>query len=243
MDMSEVRRETATTAAPARALDEMLGVGAMALADLHRATEVFDVPGDGPAANRQFARAAESSFRHDVLRGLSRSPKAIPARWFYDHRGSELFEKITMLPEYYASRTECDILSRHATAIAALTGTGRVVVELGAGSCAKTPLVLSAVEPSAYVPIDISGPFLRESSSRLATLFPGLNICPLEADFMLPLRVPVFDGAPRLGFFPGSTIGNLVPEAATQLLLALTRTLGPGAQLLIGIDCAKSETI
>jgi len=195
------------------------------------------------AANTQRESTADPAFRADVLRGLQRSPKAIPARWFYDHRGSELFERITRLSEYYPSRAERGILRRHASAIGELTGEGRVVVEFGSGSCAKTPVLLSAVEPSAYVPIDISGSYLRESSDKLAALFPHLKICQIEADFTLSLHLPEFDGAPRLGFFPGSTIGNLVPEAATKLLLAISRTLGPGAQLLIGIDAAKGKEI
>lgn len=188
-------------------------------------------------------QAPDPAFRSDVLRGMQRFPKAIPARWFYDHRGSALFERITLLPEYYPSRTESEILRTHASAVSALTGEGRVVVEFGAGSCAKTPLLLSAIQPSAYVPIDISGSYLRESSARLSALFPYLEVCPIEADFTLPLHLPAFDGAPRLGFFPGSTIGNLVPGSAAQLLQSISRTLGPGAQLLIGIDTAKSEAI
>jgi L-histidine N-alpha-methyltransferase len=195
------------------------------------------------SANTECGSTAETAFCSDVIKGLRRSQKAIPARWFYDHRGSELFEKITTLPEYYPSRTERGILRRHAGAIAALTGEGRVVVEFGSGSSAKTPLLLSAIQPLAYVPIDISGPYLRESSEKLAQLFPCLEVWPLEADFTLPLHLPEFGGAPRLGFFPGSTIGNLVPEAATRLLSAISQTLGPGAQLLIGIDAAKSEAI
>jgi L-histidine Nalpha-methyltransferase len=195
------------------------------------------------AANTQCDSETDPAFRADVLKGLHRCPKAIPARWFYDHRGSELFEKITTLPEYYLSRTERGILRKHASAIAALTGQGRVVVEFGSGSCVKTPVLLSAIEPSAYVPIDISGPYLHESSQKLSVLFPHLEIYPMEADFTLPLHLPEFAGALRLGFFPGSTIGNLVPEAATRLLSAFSRTLGPGAQLLIGIDAAKGEEI
>src|SRR4051812_8935482 len=187
--------------------------------------------------------APDPTFRADVLAGLERFPKAVPARWFYDRRGSELFERITTLAEYYPSRTETAILRDRASDIAALTGAGRVVVEFGAGSCAKTPLVLAATQPSAYVPIDISGPYLRDSSRRLALLFPRLDVRPVEADFTQPLHLPRFDGQARLGFFPGSTIGNLVPEEASRLLRALSCTLGAGAQLLIGIDAVKSESI
>jgi dimethylhistidine N-methyltransferase len=243
MDMSEARRETTVARARLQMPDGMLGVGALAAADLDRTWAIFDAPDAPQETNMQPAGAVEAAFRHDVLRGLHRFPKAIPARWFYDHRGSELFEEITALPEYYPSRTERGILRTRAADIAALTGKRRVVVEFGAGSCAKTPLLLSAVQASAYVPIDISGPYLAESSAKLARLFPGLEICPLEADFTLPLRLPERDGAPCLGFFPGSTIGNLVPESATRLLSTLSHTLGPEAQLLIGIDATKSEAM
>jgi len=195
------------------------------------------------AASQPVISDERATFRDEVLQGLRRSPKAIPARWLYDYRGSELFEEITALPEYYPSRTERAILRTRARSIAALTGKGRVVVEFGCGSCAKTTLLLSAIEPSAYVPIDISGPYLRESSARLAALFPEVEVFPIEADFMRPLHFPRFDGVPRLGFFPGSTIGNLVPESATRLLSAIARTLGPDAQLLIGIDTPKDESI
>src|SRR3984893_5690702 len=122
------------------------------------------------------ASTSNPAFRADVLAGLASRPRAIPARWFYDRRGSELFEAITKLPEYYLTRAERSILTAHAADIAALTGSGSVVVEFGSGSSAKTPLLLSAVAPSAYVPIDISGEFLRESVAALASQFPELAI-------------------------------------------------------------------
>ena len=184
----------------------------------------------------------DPAFRNDVLTGLARFPKAIPARWFYDHRGSELFEEITRLPEYYPTRTERAILEAAAPEIAALTGSGRTVVEFGSGSSAKTPLLLSAVSPSAYVPIDISGQFLRESCAELAALFPNLPILPVEGDFTQPLLLPA-GPAPRLGFFPGSTLGNFLAPAAVDLLRAMANTLGANAQLLIGLDRLKSPEI
>src|SRR6201996_26830 len=122
---------------------------------------------------------ADPAFRADVLAGLCARPRAIPARWFYDRRGSELFEDITRLPEYYLTRTERSILSANAARIAELTGPDHVVVEFGSGSSAKTPLVLSAVSPSAYVPIDISGEFLRDSVAALARQFPTLPMHPI----------------------------------------------------------------
>jgi L-histidine N-alpha-methyltransferase len=186
----------------------------------------------------------DAAFRADVLAGLAARPRAIPARWFYDRRGSELFEAITELPEYYPTRTERSILTAHAADIAALTGAGCVVVEFGSGSSAKTPLVLSAVSPSAYVPIDISGEFLQESVATLAQQFPQLAIHPIEGDFMRPLALPTAVGkARRLGFFPGSTIGNMTAPAAVDLLRAIAGTLGMGAKLLIGIDRIKSTEV
>ncbi|MBB3173195.1 dimethylhistidine N-methyltransferase [Endobacter medicaginis] len=184
--------------------------------------------------------AADPAFRADVLAGLAARPRAIPARWFYDRRGSELFEQITRLPEYYPTRTERALLAAKASEIAQIVGAGRVVVEFGSGSSAKTPLLLDAVAPSAYVPIDISGPFLRDSSAALARAFPDLPIHPVEADFTRPLHLPPeVMGMPRLGFFPGSTIGNLAAPAAVDLLRSMAATLGEGAMLLIGMDRAK----
>jgi L-histidine N-alpha-methyltransferase len=188
--------------------------------------------------------AADTGLRADVLAGLAARPRAIPARWFYDRRGSELFEQITALPEYYPTRTERGILADRVGEIAALVGTGRAVVEFGSGSSAKTPLLLSAVDPSAYVPIDISGDFLRASSAALADAFPGLPVHPVEGDFLHPLALPAMIGAaPRLGFFPGSTIGNMAGGAAVDLLRSMAGTLGARAMLLIGVDRVKDTDV
>ncbi|WP_174297341.1 L-histidine N(alpha)-methyltransferase [Sphingomonas bacterium] len=187
---------------------------------------------------------ADPQFRADVLDGLSRRPRAIPARWFYDRRGSELFEAITDQPEYYPTRTEMGILAEIGPELAGLVGAGRAVVEFGSGSSAKTPLVLRAVAPSAYVPIDISGEFLRESTRSLCAAFPELLVLPMEADFMRPIALPrSIASAPKLGFFPGSTIGNMAPLAAVDLLRAMRASLGQGAMLLIGMDRVKEEDV
>ncbi len=187
---------------------------------------------------------ADPQFRADVLAGLERRPRAIPARWFYDRRGSELFEAITDLPEYYPTRTEIGILERICPDLSALTGTGRAVVEFGSGSSTKTPLLLRCISPSAYVPIDISGDFLRQSSRVLSAAFPDLLVLPFEADFMRPLKLPqAIADAPKLGFFPGSTIGNMTPLMATDLLRAMRASLGEGAQLLIGMDRIKGADV
>ena len=184
------------------------------------------------------------AFRDDVLAGLSAPIPAVPARWLYDRRGSELFEEITSLPEYYPTRTETALLERHSAEIAAMLGKGEAVVEFGSGSSAKTPLLLRAVHPAAYVPIDISGDFLRDSAGALRAEFPDLPIHPVEADFTRPLELPAAIGeAPKLGFFPGSTIGNFVARSAVDLLRAMKATLGEGARLVIGMDRTKEIEI
>jgi len=182
----------------------------------------------------------DPAFRNDVLAGLSQPQKAIPARWFYDRTGSELFEAITALPEYYPTRVETALLAAHCGDVAALVGPGRAIVEFGSGSSIKTPYLLRAVAPSAYVPIDISGDFLRTSSATLAADFTDLRVIPLEGDFTHLLAMPDdIAGVPRLGFFPGSTIGNLIARSAVDLLRTMRETLGAGAMLLIGMDRVK----
>jgi L-histidine N-alpha-methyltransferase len=183
---------------------------------------------------------ADPAFRADVLAGLAAPIPAIPARWLYDRRGSELFEEITRLPEYYPTRTEAALLERHSGEIAERLGTGEAVVEFGSGSSAKTPILLRAVRPSAYVPVDISGDFLRESAAALQAEFPGLAIHPVEADFTRSFDLPAeIAAAPKLGFFPGSTIGNFVARSAVDLLRAMKETLGEGSRLVIGMDRIK----
>jgi dimethylhistidine N-methyltransferase len=183
----------------------------------------------------------QAQFRRDVRKGLGQPNKAIPARWFYDHRGSELFEQITQLAEYYPTRTEIGILSERGVEIGQAVGPGRVVVEFGAGSATKTPLLLDGIAPAGYVPVDISGDFLRESCVVLEQRYPGLPIHPLEADFSQPAQIPgALSRHPRLGFFPGSTIGNMEPIAATDLLRTMRATLGEDSLLLIGMDQIKA---
>lgn len=187
-------------------------------------------------------KTLHAQFRRDVLTGLSQSRKAIPARWFYDHRGSELFEEITDLPEYYPTRAEVSVLSARCDELAEAIGRGRVVVEFGAGSAAKTPLLLDCIAPAAYVPVDISGDFLRESCAVLAQRYPDLPIHPVEADFSRPANIPSeLKEHARLGFFPGSTIGNMDPFAAVDLLRTMHATLGEGSLLLIGMDRIKAR--
>ncbi|MDB5691649.1 MAG: egtD [Alphaproteobacteria bacterium] len=203
----------------------------------------MDAPRRG-AVDSGVRAIADPDFRDDVLAGLASPIRAIPARWFYDRRGSELFEAITRLPEYYLTRADASLLERHAAEVAAVTGAGRAVVEFGSGSSAKTPILLRAVAPSSYVPIDISGDFLRHSAAELQPLFPDLPIHAVEADFMVPVRLPeAVRDAPKLGFFPGSTIGNLVAGTGVDLLRRMKDTLGLGSYLLIGMDRVKNPAV
>lgn len=197
---------------------------------------------DKPAGD---APVADPAFRADVLAGLAARPRAIPARWLYDRAGSEWFERITALPEYYPTRVETGILAARCGEVAALVGPGRAVIEFGSGSSTKTPLLLSRIDPAAYVPVDISGDFLRQSTATIAARFPAVTMLPVEADFMHPIALPpAVAGMAKLGFFPGSTIGNMVAATAVDLLRAMADTLGgPGAMLLIGIDRVKGEDV
>ncbi|WP_294124337.1 L-histidine N(alpha)-methyltransferase [Sphingomonas sp.] len=182
----------------------------------------------------------DPAFRADVLNGLAEPIPAIPARWLYDRRGSELFDEITRLPEYYPTRTETALLQDRIGEMARLIPADSAVIEFGAGSATKTPILLHAVDPAAYVPIDISGDYLRESAARVDAEFPGMKVYPVEADFTNHVDLPPEIAAmPRLGFFPGSTIGNFVPQSATDLLRHFRTILGTGARLLIGMDRVK----
>ena len=183
---------------------------------------------------------ADPAFRADVVNGLAEPIPSIPARWLYDRRGSELFDDITRLPTYYPTRTETGLLEKIAPEVAALAGTGGAVVEFGAGSQTKTPLLLKAVRPKAYVPIDISGDYLKDSAAAVDADHAGISVFPVVADFTKEVVLPPdIEGLPRLGFFPGSTIGNFVPRSATDLLRHFRDILGTGAKLLIGMDRIK----
>lgn len=185
---------------------------------------------------------ADPALREDVLAGLAAAMPAIPARWLYDRRGSELFQQITGLPEYYLTRVETALLRRYSRSVAEYAGRGCAIIEFGSGSSAKTPILLEATEPAAYVPIDISGDFLRDSVKALKQGFPLLPIYPVAADFMQPMTLPrPAKKLPKLGFFPGSTIGNMVASTAVDLLRVMKDTLGVGAFLLIGMDRLKDE--
>lgn len=196
------------------------------------------------AMTKTAASDVDPSFRNDVLKCFTENRYAIPARWLYDRRGSELFEQITGLPEYYPTRTETDLLQKYSRDVAAKGAAGRVIVEYGSGSSTKTPHLIEAINPAAYVPIDISGDFLTASAADLQQRFPDLPIYPLEADFMGKIDLPdAVADKPRLGFFPGSTIGNMIARTSVDLLRFMRETLGEGAQLLIGFDRVKDPEV
>jgi dimethylhistidine N-methyltransferase len=188
--------------------------------------------------------SALPAFLRDVLSGLAGTQKAIPPRWFYDEKGSRLFEDITRLPEYYPTRCERQILAKDMQCIAPLLGRDRVLVEFGAGSATKTSELLEHASVAEYIAIDISGDFLRQSVSALQDRFPHIPMHALEADFLHPLELPASvrqRGA--TGFFPGSTLGNLSEAAAVDLLRGFGKALGQDAALLLGVDLLKEESI
>jgi L-histidine Nalpha-methyltransferase len=186
-----------------------------------------------------------SALRRDALAGLTATPKTLPPKWFYDERGSELFEKITLLPEYYPTRAERSILAAHAADIAAATGAS-ALVELGSGSSEKTRLLLDALRGAgslrSYVPVDVSESALVAAARRVLASYPGLTVKAVVSDFEEHLGLPAADG-PRLVAFLGSTIGNLLPPHRAAFLARLRAGLRPGDALLLGIDLVKDPAV
>ncbi|MER7910358.1 L-histidine N(alpha)-methyltransferase [Streptomyces sp. NPDC096068] len=185
--------------------------------------------------------AAGADLRADVVHGLTRSPKELPPKWFYDARGSELFEEITRLPEYYPTRAEREILAARAPEIAAETG-ARTLVELGSGSSEKTRFLIDALLPGldSYVPVDVSESALTGAAESLLAERPELRVHALVADFTRGLALPGTPG-PRLVAFLGGTIGNLLPEERRTFLRSVRSMLAPGDSLLLGTDLVKDE--
>ncbi len=184
---------------------------------------------------------AIEGFREATLAGLSRAQKAIPPKFLYDAIGAELFERICELPEYYPTRSEIEILRRHARAIAERMGANAQLVEYGAGAAEKVRALLSAMDrPERYVAIDVSCEQLRSATSRLATDYPELAVTAICADYTQSVPLPVAGNGARVGFFPGSTIGNFTREEAVEFLRAAAKTLAGGA-LLIGVDLKKDK--
>lgn len=184
--------------------------------------------------------ATDAALRADVLSGLTRHPKTLPPKWFYDARGSELFEEITRLPEYYPTRAEREILSARAEEIAAASG-ARTVIELGSGSSEKTRHLLDVLpELHSYVPVDVSESALTGAAESLLAEHPDLSVHALIADFTGGLALPETPG-PRLVVFLGGTIGNLLPEERAAFLRSVRSLLSPGDALLLGTDLVKGE--
>ena len=201
---------------------------------------------DGTAFAFHDLAPGEDSFRDAVLAGLSASPKSLPCKFFYDQRGSALFEAICEVPEYYLTRTELGILETHAGDMAARIGRNCRLVELGSGASIKVRLLLDALEaPVAYVPVDISRGFLRQAAAGIAADFPELEVIAVCADYTRPFTLPQIGGpaGKTVGFFPGSTIGNFEPEAVVAFLGHCGRLLGPGAEMLIGADVKKDKAV
>ncbi|MET7571365.1 L-histidine N(alpha)-methyltransferase [Streptomyces sp. NPDC005492] len=186
--------------------------------------------------------ATDAALRADVLQGLTRTPKTLPPKWFYDAHGSELFERITELPEYYPTRAEREILVDRAGEIAAATG-ARTLVELGSGSSEKTRHLLDALTGLAvYVPVDVSESALTQAGQALVEEHPDLNVHALIADFTGAMTLPETPG-PRLLAFLGGTIGNLLPAERATFLAGLRSLLSPGDALLLGTDLVKDEQV
>jgi dimethylhistidine N-methyltransferase len=188
----------------------------------------------------------EESFRDAVLGGLARRRKSIPCKFLYDERGSELFEEICRLPEYYPTRTETLILEQNAAAIAKEAGPQCVLVEFGSGASHKARILLDEFEwPTAYVAVDISREQLREAAASLANDFPSLPVIAVCADYTRPFRLPPLPAgaAKRVGFFPGSTIGNFEPAEAEAFLANCRRLLGSGSDMIVGVDLKKDSDI
>lgn len=186
----------------------------------------------------------DQSFAQDVIAGLSQQPKKLSPKYFYDEAGSKLFEQITLLPEYYPTRTELRILRDRGTEIAQAIPASAALVEFGAGATTKVRLLLKQCEFKAYVPVDISGDFLNGQASALRGDFPELAVHPVTADFTKPFELPPeVKDMPKVGFFPGSTIGNFDPHEASAFLRSARAILGDGATLIVGVDLEKDERV
>jgi dimethylhistidine N-methyltransferase len=178
-------------------------------------------------------------LKEDAIAGLSLPQKALPPKYFYDDAGSELFERICRLPEYYLTRAELALTRLHLASIARFAGKGCELIEYGSGESLKTRLLIRALRPTTYLPVDISEAALRGAEARLKREFPWLRILPVNADFSRPLDLPAARGR-RVVYFPGSTIGNLVPEEA-HAFLSMSR--GQAARMLVGVDLRKDANV
>jgi len=189
-------------------------------------------------------RQIDTSFADDVLSGLTQKQKRLSPKYFYDEAGSHLFEQITLLPEYYPTRTELRILRERGNDIAAQIPKNAALVEFGAGATTKVRLLLERCEFAAYVPVDISGDFLKSQAKELKKDFTSLAVHPVVADFTAPFALPeAIENMPKVGFFPGSTIGNFDPEEAGAFLRSARAILGDNATMIVGVDLEKDEQV
>jgi dimethylhistidine N-methyltransferase len=191
-------------------------------------------------------KSADADFEADVIAGLSATPKRLAAKYFYDGVGSQLFERITEVAEYYPTRTEMKILRDHAADIAKLITPGSALVEFGSGSSKKARILLAAAPPlAAYVPVDICGEMIEQEAIDLRPDFPHVKVLPVTADICFPFELPPeAKAAPeRVGFFPGSTIGNFEPHEAAAFLRNAAQILGPDATMIVGADLIKPVEI
>ncbi len=187
---------------------------------------------------------APSDMEQEVLEGLSNKPKWISPKYFYDNRGSILFEKISRLPEYYATRAEISILKAHADEIADLIGPDCFLIELGSGNSTKVRLLLDTLRPATYMPIDISKDHLLENANELASDYPWLDVWAACMDITQPINLPYDpDESKKLVFYPGSSIGNFEPRDAASILKVIANLLHPGGDLLVGVDIKKDPAI
>ena len=194
---------------------------------------------------RDQREAPDAAFARDVIAGLGARPKHLPPKYFYDEAGSLLFEAITELPEYYPTRCELSILREHAGEIARLLPERAALVEFGSGSSRKARILLDAAPAvAAYVPVDISSALLATEAARLRGDYPRLAVLPVSADFSQPFRLPQsLAGLSRVGFFPGSTIGNFEQHQASAFLHHAADILGEGAMLIVGVDLVKDAKV
>jgi dimethylhistidine N-methyltransferase len=189
---------------------------------------------------------ATSDFLDQAVAGLSSSPRMLPSKFFYDERGSDLFQQICELPEYYVTRTETEILRQHGAEIAESIGDNAELVGFGTGAGVKTRMVLDHLENLiAYVPVDISKQRLTESAEALSREIPALEILPVCADYLQPFELPTPSRKPAhiAVYFPGSTIGNMQPEVARHFLTRVARLCGHSGGLIIGVDLQKSRKV
>jgi dimethylhistidine N-methyltransferase len=183
-------------------------------------------------------------FRQDVLEGLARPQKALPPKYFYDAAGSKLFERICRLAEYYPTRVELAITRRHLADMARFAGKGCALLEYGSGESLKTRLLIRALRPGAYIPVDISADALQAAVARLGREFPWLDVRPVTGDFSRPIELPAFPGrARRVVYFPGSTIGNLTPEEAHAFLKMTRAQVGRQGAMIVGVDLKKDANV